>query len=159
MGTENSSLEEAKRMIKTVDHMIYVTYPLLKENRLLIKILEQINNAVFNIINAIMQHEYMYKRIRLYSDVRANIEIFETKIAPRYAIQPEYIVGIKHIFALIEKHKKSPMEFVRNNKFIIMSESLETENVTLDKLKFFLTISKEILKKAEMTITSDKSYF
>jgi hypothetical protein len=153
------SIEEAKRMIKTVDHMIYVTYPLLKENRLLIRILEQINNAVFNIINAIMQHEYAYKRIKLYSDIKVNMEIFETRVAGRYGIQPEYIAGIKQIFMLIEKHKKSPMEFVRNNRFIIMSESLETENITLEKLKFFLTIAKDLLKKTEMTMISDKSYF
>jgi len=156
---EGNSLDEARRMIKTVDHMVYVTYPILKENRLLIKMLEQVNNAVFNIINAIIQHEYAYKRIRLYSDMRANMEIFEEKVAPRYGISGEHMLGIKQVFNLIEKHRKSPMEFVRQNKFIIMSENLETENVTLDKLKFFLTISKELLKKAEMTMTSDRNYF
>jgi len=156
---ESNSLDEAIRMIKTVDHMVYVTYPILKENRLLIKMLEQINNAVFNIINAIMQHEYTYKRIRLYSDLRTNMEIFEDKVAPRYEISKETMQGIRQVMQLIEKHKKSPMEFVRQNKFIIMSENLETENITLGKLKFFLTIAKELLKKAEMTMVSDKSYF
>jgi hypothetical protein len=155
----NSNLEEARRMIKTSDHMIYVTYPILKENRLLIRILEQINNAIFQIVSTIMQHEYAYKRIKIYNDSRINIETFETKCAPRYGISKEYIEGIKQILVLMEKHKRSPMEFVRQNKFIIMSDNLETDNVTLDRLKFFLAIAKDLMKKTEMTMASDKSYF
>jgi hypothetical protein len=155
----NSNLEDAKRMIKIADHMIYVTFPILKENRLLIRILEQINNAIFTIVNTIMQHEYAYKRIKIYNDTRINLETFESKCAVRYGIAKEYIEGIKQVLLLMEKHKKSPMEFVRQNKFIIMSENLETDNVTVDRLKFFLAIAKDLLKKADMTITSDKSYF
>lgn len=156
---QNSLLEEARRLIKTADHMIYVTYPILKENRLLIRILEQLNNAIFNIVNAILKHEYNFKRIKIYNDVRTNLETLETKCAPRYGIPKENIEGIKHIFRLIEKHKTSPMEFVRQNKFIIMSDNLETENVTLDKLKFFLVIAKDTLKKAENIMISDKKFF
>jgi hypothetical protein len=155
----NSNLDEARRMIKTADHMIYVTYPILKENRLLIRILEQINSSVLTIINTILQHEYAYKRIKIYNDFRVNFETFDTKCAPKYGISKEYIEGMKQLFALIEKHKKSPMEFVRQNKFIIMSENLETDNITVDRLKFFLSIAKDILKKTEMTITSDKRFF
>jgi hypothetical protein len=154
-----SNFEEAKRMIKTADHMIYVTYPILRENRLLIRILEQIDNAVFSIISVIMQHEYSYKRIKIYNDSRINLETFETKCAPRYGLSSEYIKGIKELFELIEKHKKSPMEFVRQNKFIIMSDDLRTDNITLEKLKFFLAIAKDLLRKTEVTLTSDKSYF
>jgi len=154
-----SNLEEARRMIKTADHMIYVTYPILKENRLLIRILEQINTAIFNIIGMIMQHEYSYKRIKIYSDNRINLETFETKCAPRYGISSDYLKGIKELFELIERHKKSPMEFVRQNKFIIMSDDLRTDNITLDRLKFFLAISKDLLRKTDVIITSDKSYF
>ena len=136
----NANLEKAKKNLQIADHLIYMTYPLLKEQRLLIKILEELYGVLSIIINAVLQHEYMYKRIRLYSDEKSNFSLFGTKCAERYGITQEQVKNIQKIFYLIEKHKKSPMEFIRNNKFIIMSDNLKTESVALENLKEYLMV-------------------
>jgi len=57
------SLDKAKRLIQTADHLSYVTFPLIKEKRLLLKILEDISDSVVYTINAILQYEYIHKRV------------------------------------------------------------------------------------------------
>ncbi len=37
-------LSKADSLIKTADHLVYITFPLIKENRLLKKILEDIGD-------------------------------------------------------------------------------------------------------------------
>jgi hypothetical protein len=145
-------LDKAASGLKTADHMLYMTYPLVKEKRLLLKILNEVYSVIINIINSILQYEYLYKRIRLYKDSKSNLEVFKQKCASRYKITPQQITRIFEIFKLTEKHKKSPFEFVRNNKIVIMSNTLKTDTITADKLKEYILVTKDLLRKAETII-------
>ncbi len=149
-------LDKAASGLKTADHMLYMTYPLVKEKRLLLKILNEVYSVIINIINSILQYEYLYKRIRLYKDSKSNLEVFKQKCAPRYKITPQQITRMFEIFRLAEKHKKSPFEFVRNNKVVIMSNKLKTETITTDKLKEYVLVTKDLLRKAETIIRSNQ---
>ncbi len=147
------SLETAARTIKTADHMAYITFPLLKDKRLLIKILTEIYLAVLNIVNAVLQYEYYYKRIALYKDARMNFNTFAEKCSPRYQISQEDVKRILDIFTIVEKHKQSPMEFVRREKFVIMSEDMQAESISIERLKEYLILTKGLLKRVNEVIS------
>ena len=144
--------EDIKRILRNADHMIYITYPVLKENRLLAKVLEEVHSSVKKTVDIIMQHEYECKRIKLYSDPKLNMTIFEQKCAARYYITQEEMIGIKQIMQLFDSHKSSPMEFSRQNKFVIMSDDLRTDSITVQKLKLMLGVAKNLARKAENSI-------
>jgi len=150
------SLDKAAITLKTADHLLYMTYPLIREKRLLLKVLDETYLSVLNIINAILQYEYFYKRIQLYQDARANFQTFKEKCSSRYNITQEQISKIIEIFNLTEKHKKSPFEFVRNNKIVIMTNALKTDTVTVEKMKEYILTAKDLLRKAETIIRSRK---
>jgi len=149
------NLDKASSILKTADHMLYMTYPLIKEKKILLKILNEIYIAILSVVNAILQYEYMYKRIQLYKDSKENFNVFK-KCASRYNITEEQIGKITEIFNLTEKHKNSPFEFVRNDKIVIMSNALKTDTITIEKMKNYLLTGKDILRKAESLIRSRK---
>lgn len=134
--------------------MIYVTFPLMQDKKLILNMLSEINLANLNTLNAILQYEYLNKKITLSKNPRTNLQIFIEKCAPEYQINKEEINSILEIIVLEKKHKKSPMEFVRNKKIIIMSENLQTETITIDKMKKFLETGKSILSKARVKISA-----
>jgi len=72
-------IQEAEKIIQTVDHMVYITFPLIKDKRLLLKILLETKIAISNCINSILQHEYIYKRIVLYKNAKTNFRTFNEK--------------------------------------------------------------------------------
>jgi len=148
--------DDVKRILRIADHMVYVTYPVLKENRLLIKVLDEIYAAVSRTFDVLLKKEYEFKRIKIYSDNKINMAVFEQRCASRYNLTNENMAGIKHIMALHEYHKSSPIEFVRQNNFIMMSDNLQTESITLQKLKILLAIAKEFIKKAEFGLSSER---
>jgi len=145
-------IQDAEKIIQKVDHLVYITYPLIKDKRLLLKILLEINIAVTNCVNSILQHEYIYKKITLYKNAKTNFRTFNEKCSQKYKITKEEIKLILELFDLVEKHKQSPMEFVRNEKVIILSENLKPKTITIEKIKEFLLLAKNVLTKTKSGI-------
>ena len=141
------NIMEAEKNIRTADHITYVTFPLIKDKRLLLKILQETKNAVAHCISSILQHDYLYKKIELYKDPKSNFRIFIDKCAQEYNITKEEIDLIIELFDFIEKHRQSPFEFVKDEKIIILSNGLKPKTLTIEKTKEFLMLGKNILRK------------
>ena len=146
------NLQKAQKIITSIDHMFYVTFPLIKDKRILIKILLETKTAIANCINSILQYDYLYKKINLYSKPEENFRTFSKKSAPRYNITEPEINSIKELFNIVEKHKQSTFEFIKNDKIIILSENLKPESITFEKTKQFLILGKNILRKTQKGI-------
>ena len=146
------SLNKAEKIIQAADHMFYITLPLIKDKRLLLRILLETNIAVANCINLILQYEYLFKRISLYTDSKENLRTFEKNCAPRYNITEQELRSIFELFDLVKRHKESPFEFMKNGKVVILSKNLEQKIISDEKIKEFLIIAKQVLKKTRNTI-------
>jgi len=151
------NLYEADKIIKAMDHLVYVTFPLVKDKRMLLKIIEETKKAVVLCINSILQFDYLYRKIRLYKSTEENLRTFKEKCAPRYGISPQEIGKITNLFEIAEKHKKSSMEFVRKDKIVIVSNGFQTNTITVEKTKEFVILAKNILSKIEKTIKTNYS--
>ena len=143
------NLVEAEKILQTADHMVYVTFPLIKDKRLLLKILQEIKKSVAMCINSILQYEYLFKRINLYKEPKINFKIFIEKCAPAYFITKEEINLILELFDFVERHKESPFEFIKDDRVVILSNGLKPRILTLEKTKEFLLAAKNILKKTK----------
>ena len=141
------NLQEAIRALQIADHMTYVTFPLVKEQRLILKIFDEIYKSIIGCINAILNYEYLYKRIKLYRDNNDNMQTFIDKCAKNYTLNNEQIKKIKEILDLNKKHKQSAMEFVKKDKVVILSDSLKTQVLTIQIIKQYLLLAKELLMK------------
>lgn len=140
-------LDNAKRNIQIADHLIYITFPLINERRLLLKIFEDIHKSIINCINAVLNYEYLYKKIVLYKDSKENFRTFFNKCAKNYDLNNYQIKKILELLELNKKHKQSAMEFPKKEKIIILSDNLKTEYLNLQKIKDYLLLAKEIYNK------------
>ena len=145
--TYAESVEKAIKNIRIADHMLYVTYPVIKDKRLLLKALDQTYDSIICIINAVLQYDYLFKRIQIYKDAQANFQTFLEKCARRYNITPEESKEITNIIAVMNSHKKSPIEFQRKDRIIIMSDNLKTTSIDSENLKKYLTLAKSLVTK------------
>ncbi len=138
-------IAEANRKLKTADHLIYVTYPLLKEEKLFIKIIELISDALQNCIKAALFHDYYWKRIEL-----ANFDYTLFKERRKiYNLNEDEIKFFEEIFMILEKHKKAPVEFIRKKEFVILEENLATLQLSSEKVRGYLFKAKSIVEKVQ----------
>lgn len=143
------NIQEAEKNLRTIDHIVYVTFPLIKDKRLLLKVIQDIKGVVTHCITSILQYEYLYKRVSLHRDSRENFKIFTEKCAVRYNISKEEIRLFMELVEFVEKHKASPFEFVKEEKIVILSENSKPTTLTLEKTKEFLIMAKDILRKTK----------
>ena len=141
------NLKEAVRALQIADHMTYVTFPLVNEQRLILKIFDEIYKSIIGCINAILNYEYLYKRINLYKGNKDNMQTFIEKCAKNYNLNNEEIKKIKEILEINKRHKQSAMEFVKKDKVVILSDSLKTQVLNIQIIKQYLLLAKELLMK------------
>lgn len=153
-------LNKAEKALRTADHMIYITYPLIKENKLLKSILEQIKNITEDIATAVLYYEWSFKRISqpdqisiVSSEHNKNIELFQ-KCSKRYDITDQEIKQLKELLNMLIKYKKSTIEFTRKDKLVLMSNNSRTESISLEQLKTHLNFLKIILNKTKSKINA-----
>ena len=147
------SLEKARRNRRIADHMAYMTYPMMKDKRLLLKVVDEIYSAFIGSMNAILQYEYLKKRINLSTDAEQNLKLFFEKCAPRYGLSMEDTHSFREFFSLYEQHKKSPIEFQRKDKIVLMSDDFRTKIIDLEKIKGYIFLARKIEEKASFVFT------
>jgi hypothetical protein len=152
MENISENLVEADKSIRTADHMIYVTFPLIKDKRLLLKILQEIKKAVTHAMSSMLQFEYYNGRIKLYKDSRVNFKIFLEKCVPRYQITKEEVALITELLDFVEKQKESPFEFGKEGRLILLSGNLRPRVMSVEKTKEFMFAAKSILRKTKEEI-------
>lgn len=151
MEKYNEFLLNSEKNIRTADHIVYITYPLIKENKLLKKIVEEMYEGTRLLIEAILEYEKLYKRIES-SDTKWNLF---RKHSQRFGINSQEIEIIRLIMELMEKHKTSSLEFIRKDKLVLMSNNLHTESIDIEKMKRYLNTLKAILQKTKLKIIEE----
>jgi DNA integrity scanning protein DisA with diadenylate cyclase activity len=58
-------LKESARHLQIADHMTYITFPLVNEKKLIIKIFEEIFKSVKNSVNSAIYFEFQNKNLIL----------------------------------------------------------------------------------------------
>ncbi len=143
------SIDKAKKELDSIQYMLNTTLPFIHDNRYMIKIFEEVYNSMVDLVRAILQYEYLYKRVNLYQDAGSNFETF-IECARRYQIPITNINTIKKIFFLMKNHQESPIEFVKKDKFVIMSDNLHTESITSELLKEYYNTARELISRTEV---------
>ena len=151
MEIYEQNLKEAVRHLQIADHMTYVTFPLINEYRLLLKIFDEIYLSTVGCVNAVLNYEFLYKRIHLYSGFIDNFDTF-VKMGRSYDLSNEQIKKIKEIIDLNKKHKQSAIEFVRQDRVVIVSDSLGTNVVDIIAIKQYLLVAKELMVRVKKRV-------
>jgi len=151
-------VKEANGALKTADHLTYVTYPLVNDVKLLIKIIENLHSAVVLGMYALLYYDRLYKRIGpLAENFDSRYSVFVNKTARRYNINTEVLMLIRELRELVEHHRISPIEFARKDKYLICSSDYRNmKNVTVEKIKKFLSKAKPFILEVNKILDGRK---
>lgn len=141
-------MKDANKSLRTADHLAYMTYPLVKDIKLLAVVTENIHRALTKAMEALLTYERLYKRITLLpEDYASKFDIFKTRCASRYNIPRENLLLMDDIKRIIEHRKKSPIEFIRRDKFVICDRNYKMKIINYEKIKDYLKESKVFMSK------------
>jgi hypothetical protein len=149
--------ELAIKKLKIADHILTVTFPLVKDTRLLLGVIENLFLSLTYSMSSILYYERLFKRIPPFHDnFESKFNMFKERCFKKYNLNPEFISLIKEIKELIILHKKSPVEFTRKDSFVICNGYYRIKTIKIDLIKrykektnLFLEETKKITSKNE----------
>ncbi|MBW2991984.1 hypothetical protein KY345_02075 [Candidatus Woesearchaeota archaeon] len=152
--------EKALKALRTADHMISVTYGVVKDAKLLLAILDNLNTALQETMNSIIFYDRLFKRIPPFQDsFESRYNIFRLKSARRYSLDSEYITTIAEVKEMLDEHKKSPVEFVRNDKFVICNNSYRMKTLSIIDIKKYIARAKIFIQEANIITSKNEELF
>jgi hypothetical protein len=152
------SQKDAIKHLQVADHMLYITYPVVKDNKLLMSITENIFLALTKSMASVLYYERLFKRVPPFHETfDSKFNLFETKIVRRYKIDEKFIRFISVVKDIIQAHKNSQVEFSRPDKYVICVDNYKMKTITVDKLKDYIHLTKEFLAITKRLV--DKNAF
>jgi len=152
-------LNSADSSIRTTDHLIYSTYPIIRDSRLLVKIIERINDSFTMIIDALLRYERLYKRISSsFSSFGSFTPLQKNKIekiASKYSITKNELKTIGDISIIIHGIKESSIRLNQKDKVTVFSNDFRQQSITIGNIKEFFNVLKNVNKKVKEVILKD----
>ena len=153
MDKKQEYLDASLKHLRIADHIAYVTFPLVNEKKLLLKIFEEVHKSLINLISALLLFEHQKNKIKLYKDNNENVKNF-IKLSQNYNINSEEIKKILEVIEINNKHKNSAMEFVRKDKVVIMLDDLKTKTIDIQKIKEYLSLTKSLFIRINLVLNN-----
>lgn len=156
MEKHELAIANAKKTLQVADHMATVTYKVVGDPKLLLAVVERINDALTYGMSAILSYERMYKRIPPYGEgFEPMFSTFKSRITRRYNINIEYITLIQEVNTILKDHKNSPIEFRKDNRFVICSENYRMKVISVDHIKKYIQKAKLFINEAENMVKTN----
>ncbi len=144
----NEFSQKALKSYQIADHMVHVTYPVVKDPKVLLLAITHLNTALENAVSALIYYDYYFKRIQNFpSDFNTKLDIFRRYSCEKYGIPRESVQTILDVKSIYLDHKSSEIEFRRRNSFVIASKNYKLRTINNEKLKNFLILAKPLLSK------------
>ncbi len=134
----------ALQKLKVADHMLTMTYPLVEDPKILVSVLENVQQSMDDVIHNKLLKARQEKKIPLYSDTeQGRFSAFMEYLAKNYS--KKTIQHIKEVYETLQEHKKSPVEFRRKKTFVICDEQYQTKTLSEATLKEYIQTVKELV--------------
>ncbi len=138
--------EESLKKLKTADHILTQSYPLVKDSRLLLAVVDNLFLSLTNSMSALLNHERLAKKVPVFRDnFDSKFHMFTTKVAESHKINKSHIDLLQEIKDTVIEHRRSPVEFTRKESLIICSDNYEIKALSAEKIAGYLSQSKKFV--------------
>tara|TARA_Y100000310_G_scaffold255534_1_gene263014 strand:+ start:7241 stop:7726 length:486 start_codon:yes stop_codon:yes gene_type:complete len=152
--------DAANKKLQLADHILTMTYPLVKDPKLLLSVVENLFLAFTYAMSSLLYYERLFKRIPPFpDDFKSKFEIFKDKCISKHSLDREYPKIIQDIKEIIVAHKKSPIEFSRHESLIICNGDYRTRTISADLIKDYVAKAKLFIKSVSTIVSKDETIF
>jgi hypothetical protein len=137
------SLKNAQVHLEIADRMSSFAVGVVGENRLLAKVLVELQKSVSSIIDSFVYYEAFTRRVNIPGDKERRAQLFFNSVSVRY-LSKKQTECMKEILKLTKKHKNAHLEFVKKDKFVIFGADA-CEILTSERLKMLIAELKSII--------------
>lgn len=132
-------MHEAARRIQVADHMLTMTYPLVKDPKLLIAVLNNLVKSMDTNMTAALRRE----NIAFNDTEQGRLAAYKRFLARKLQTPPETLRAFEEMQATLNEHAASPVAFRRQEKFVICNEGYKLRTLTPETTKKYIMLAKK----------------
>lgn len=146
-----SSKEKAYQQYDIATHLLNVTIPMTKDNKILLGIVHNLFTSVEATMTAILQYERDLQLVSRFNDVdfQSKFNTFRSKSVRRNQISGSIVALIQELKEIVDLHQKSPMVFQRGASVVICDKQYELKTLTARDIAQYMNQAKEFLEVME----------
>jgi len=147
-------LAKAKKEIGIADHLIYVTYQMVSEIKILMAISEHIISAAHAALESLLEFERHWKRLDAYHQSFAlEISIYRNKdIEKRHGFDPKFYRLLQKLLEIRKFDKTSIMRFKRGDRYILSTGDYQMSVLDIDNMKRYKYLTQKFIESVESII-------
>lgn len=136
--------QDARKKIQVADHILTQTYPVVKDPKLLIAVLNNLYDGLSHGVRTLL----LFKRGTAPETNDAQLALFQ-RDAHEYDIPASFMRMMNELRETIKEHKESPVEFARRGEFVICDESYRVRTLSPSQLRIQIGRAKEFIELVE----------
>jgi len=133
--TFGDAILTAEQAWRAADHILLVTFPVVQDPKLLLRVLEHLDKAARTTISTVLKLEYLYKRVRLSRKGARNKDLFFQVCRYQYRVSEEDSILLSEVLDLSKRHRASGVEFSQRKKVVILDDDLGSMEITAPYLQ------------------------
>jgi hypothetical protein len=143
-------LSSAKKELKLADHMLYVTMPLIADERLFMSIIDHLFKSASGTIGKYLEREVSYKRIEVMpKDVKSQIELFKRRYVSKLGLNNKTVEMLDSLMSAKNARSNVQSNFARKDKFVMISRDYRVHTIDKDSIKRYISLQKELIRRIE----------
>jgi len=151
MRTPQEAFEKARLHLRNADHMLTMTYPLVKDPKMLMAIADNLFKANMEATQALLYHERTQGLPPFHESPDMIIHTFQTSCSKKYNMTTDLISELQDITSA---RKSAPMEFARKGMFIIAAQDYTMKTLSEQKLKELVSRSKQFFSQITQILSN-----
>ncbi len=147
------SKQKAFQQYDAAFHLLKVTFPLVKDQKLLIGIIHNLFASMELCMDAILRYERELQLIPIYSEqFEAKYRLFLSRSVRRNNIPLELVLLMKELKEILDLHRHSPLEFQRGNRFVISTKDYQLKSISIKEISAYLQQAKQFLEVTDKVV-------
>jgi len=148
-------IKKAEEELKIADHILIMTYPLVKDPKMLIAICKRLVNVCNSGMDAFLTKEYFLRKINaIPKDYIAKLKLIEKLLN----IEKSILKTVKDIKEIINEHKQSAIEFIRNERLVMANDDYRLRTISQEQIKGYILKIKIFISKIKKEVESYEEY-
>jgi hypothetical protein len=149
---EHNALSDAKRKLLVAEKILTETYPVVKEPKLILAVAEDIYSALISAIIVLLKSG----NVRFKEDFDSMFDALKD-ISDSFGFTKEDLDLVKELHNMIVEHRESPVEFSRNDCFVICDANYKCDAISCENMQKYLFRAKLLIKKADSAVVGKES--
>ena len=156
MENYHELINKAQKEIDSSDHLLFVTYNIVKDSKFVFSVTNQLIDAVKYAIEALLEFERKSKLIEPYpKQFNFMVDTFKKKVSERREFETSTLVFLNKLVLMEQTIDSSSLNFRRGETYVLADEEFGTQAIELQTIKSYFSDAKSFVEKVGEIIEQD----